>query len=200
MNLPHYGQLYMSVRSKIDVFEPEFESLPLDKRFSFLYNFALSNDLLFKLRIQSTKSTAEALKFKNLGNKAFLQNKFLKALKLYTKSVAYALPNTTELAVAFANRSAALFRLKRYEACLVDVNRALKENHSELAEEWVQKLLKRKQECVAKLKENHAAKMNHLVKYFSLLLIIKTCMCLKKIFRQRDVNVGVRKTQLEGLH
>lgn len=158
-----YGTLYLSVRNKFDEFRPVFESLPLNERFSFLYNYALSNDLFCELRIESTKSTVKALELKNLGNTDFQQKEFLSALKMYTRSVAFAPPNTKELAVAFANRSAALFRLKRYEACLVDINRALKENHSELPESWKQKLLDRKRECVANLEEYCAAEMNHLV-------------------------------------
>lgn len=160
-----YGTLYLCVRNNFDDFRPVFESLPLNERFSFLYNYALSNHLFLDLEVESTKSTEEAVLMRNFGNDAFQLKDFQEALQMYTKSVAFAPPNTKELAVAFANRSAALFRLKRYEACLVDINRALNENHSELDESWKQKVLDRKRECVAKLEEYCAAELNQLVSF-----------------------------------
>lgn len=182
-----YGTLYASVRNKFNEFRPVFESLPLNERFSFLYNFALSEDLFCELQFEPAKSKLKALEFKKRGNEVFHQGKFLSALKLYTKSVAFAPPNSKELAVAFANRSAALLRLKRYEACLVDINRALKENHSEVTEAWKQKLLDRKKECVVNLKKFCATEMNRLVRYehiisnYNVLFYIQNSCSRKKL-------------------
>lgn len=96
------------------------------------------------------KSSSESDKFRNAGNRSFKNGQYLEALRLYTRAICLA-PLPTEdiqdksLALAFANRSAAAFKLKRHRSCLVDIEAALKygypkENHF--------KVLVRKMKCL----------------------------------------------------
>lgn len=61
------------------------------------------------------KSIARAETFKVTGNKAFQAQKYDISIEWYTKCALYAPADSTELAVAIANRSAALFYLHRYD-------------------------------------------------------------------------------------
>lgn len=49
----------------------------------------------------------------------------VEALKLYTKSIAYAPYPSEQLALAYANRSAVLIKLHKYKLCIQDIDRTL---------------------------------------------------------------------------
>ena len=49
------------------------------------------------------------------GNKEFKNKKYLSSVKCYTTSLQYAPWQSDDLSLAFANRSAALFYLEKYE-------------------------------------------------------------------------------------
>lgn len=63
------------------------------------------------------KDNKESIKFRENGNKIFVFKKDAKgleeALEWYTKSVAYAVPKSQDLAVSYANRSAVLIKVTR---------------------------------------------------------------------------------------
>lgn len=63
------------------------------------------------------KDNKDSVKFRENGNKIFVFKKDAKgleeALEWYTKSVAYAVPKSQELAVSYANRSAVLIKVMR---------------------------------------------------------------------------------------
>lgn len=90
------------------------------------------------------KSASKSIKLRNSGNDRYRLGDFEGALKSYSESIAFAPTNSEELALAFGNRSAALFQLSKYDLCLLDVNRALKLSFPERSKN---KLLKRKEEC-----------------------------------------------------
>lgn len=103
-------------------------------------------------KISNQKSTSESKKWRDKGNDMFVRNNssehFTEACKLYSKSVAFAPKNSDELALAYANRSAVLFRLGKYEHCIKDIEKCLSlnyPNHLKL------KILLRKIECFVKL-------------------------------------------------
>lgn len=137
-------------------------NIALHKKVDCYYKYMSSNDLRPHLITDPFKSTNKALNYKNLGNEAFCSGLYIQALQLYTKSVAAAPPDSPELAIAYANRSAALFRLERYEACLVDINRALGSNYPE---DLKSKLVARKTNCVSKLSVRNAANLNYWVRF-----------------------------------
>lgn len=80
------------------------------------------------------KSISESDRLRSLGNKSFRNDKHEEALNLYTQAVKFA-PHPTEenpdtsLALALANRSAALYNLNRFKLCLLDVELALKNGY-----------------------------------------------------------------------
>lgn len=67
------------------------------------------------------------------------------ALILYTKSIAFAVEGSEELALAYANRSAVMFRMGKYTPCLLDINRALREKYPDNLRK---KLRDRKKQCL----------------------------------------------------
>ncbi|KAJ9594025.1 hypothetical protein L9F63_014541 [Diploptera punctata] len=118
-------------------------------------------NLLPDERIMKVKSLEKSLELKNSGNRAFVQKDDKEALLLYTKSIAAA-PIPTEqdlsmpvtenandaLAIAFANRSAVLFRLEKYNLCLQDISQALKYNYPNKLQ---YKLFERQGKCLQHL-------------------------------------------------
>lgn len=111
------------------------------------------------------KSTSEAAKLRNLGNEKYGAANYEEALRYYSGSIAAAPVDSEELALAFGNRSAILFRLQKYELCLLDVNRALKTNFPERSKP---KLLERKMECWRQLeKENEFKSLSVQVSFMS---------------------------------
>lgn len=94
-------------------------------------------DMVLK-QFTSTKLTAEknaatASKLRNQANKQFTKCKslgkgtegFVKVLKMYNESIAFAPNNSQELALAYGNRALVLFQCQYYNECLVDINRAV---------------------------------------------------------------------------
>ncbi|XP_071104822.1 SET and MYND domain-containing protein 4-like isoform X1 [Haliotis cracherodii] len=75
------------------------------------------------------KSTEKAVRYRDDGNKYFQQKMYKRAIECYTKSIQHASMAEQQQNPAFAlglgNRSAALFHLKQYQACLGDITMAL---------------------------------------------------------------------------
>lgn len=72
-------------------------------------DFALSKD---------EKDPAKSTEAREIGNRCFAEGKYLSALQLYTESIARAENKSINLALAYANRSAALFKLDLHRECL----------------------------------------------------------------------------------
>lgn len=74
-----------------------------------------------------TKSAKESESFRTLGNQAFKKREYNGALVLYSKSLIVApwVSTGSELALAFANRSAVLFYMEKYIPCLIDIKYAI---------------------------------------------------------------------------
>ncbi|XP_033231354.1 SET and MYND domain-containing protein 4-like isoform X2 [Belonocnema kinseyi] len=105
------------------------------------------------------KNAEKAIQYKDDGNSKFLNAKtsldFLETFKLYTQSIAYALNNSKELALAYANRSAILIHVGKYQDCLADINRALNLNYPNNLKS---KVFLRKAECLLALGNPEAKK------------------------------------------
>ncbi|XP_076763579.1 protein-lysine N-methyltransferase SMYD4 [Xylocopa sonorina] len=102
----------------------------------------------------SEKSAEESERLREQGNKVFVSAPLetgtcLKALKLYTESVAYAPYPSEQLALAYANRSAVLMKLHKYQLCIDDIDRALALTYPDNLRG---KLYVRKVECLNALK------------------------------------------------
>jgi len=102
-----------------------------------------------KLRPQSSKSATKAAEYREVGNSYFRVQNYIEALRFYTKSVAFAPARSELLAFAYANRSAALLGLAKYQECLLDINRAFQENYPPALKK---KLVDRKKKCIKQFK------------------------------------------------
>ncbi|XP_055476279.1 SET and MYND domain-containing protein 4 isoform X1 [Psammomys obesus] len=86
--------------------------------------------------------------YREEGNKKFQEKDYTGAAVLYSKGVSHSRPNTEDISLCYANRSAALFRLGQYEACLKDIVRA---GVHGLPERLQPKMMLRKAECLVNL-------------------------------------------------
>ncbi|XP_066597302.1 SET and MYND domain-containing protein 4-like [Prorops nasuta] len=99
------------------------------------------------------KDAKASEKMRDHGNRIFTdplinENKFLEAYKKYTIAIALAPHFSRQLALAYANRSAVLFQLKKFQDCIQDINRALSMDYPN---DIKGKLFLRKSECLIKL-------------------------------------------------
>ncbi|XP_044754410.1 SET and MYND domain-containing protein 4-like [Coccinella septempunctata] len=79
--------------------------------------------------IRDSKNNKKSSDLRISGNKLFSVKKDEDALKMYTYSIAFAEDKSEYLGLAYANRSAVLFRLGFFEECLKDIERALENNY-----------------------------------------------------------------------
>ncbi|XP_004594020.2 SET and MYND domain-containing protein 4 [Ochotona princeps] len=94
------------------------------------------------------KDPKAPLFYREEGNRKFEEKDFAGAAVLYSKGVSHAGPNTEDMSLCYGNRSAALFHLGQFEACLEDISRA--ELHR-YPERLLPKMLLRKAECLLAL-------------------------------------------------
>ncbi|XP_014209928.1 SET and MYND domain-containing protein 4 [Copidosoma floridanum] len=114
------------------------------------------------------KSEQKSNAYREAGNRVFRQKKHsgkihLQAWKNYTFGIAYAPPKSNESALSYANRSALLIHLKKYEECLLDIDSALAVTKSY---DLKVKLLCRKTECQVALKEDNQRNSCERAKYY----------------------------------
>ncbi|XP_062967874.1 SET and MYND domain-containing protein 4 isoform X1 [Cynocephalus volans] len=86
--------------------------------------------------------------YREEGNKKFQEKDYAGAAVLYSKGVSHSMPNTEDISLCYANRSAALFHLGQYETCLRDITRAQMHGYPERLRP---KMMLRKVECLVTL-------------------------------------------------
>ncbi|KAM4702443.1 SET and MYND domain-containing protein 4 [Discoglossus pictus] len=99
--------------------------------------------------------------YKEGGNKSFGRRQYKAAAVLYSKAISHAGTGTEEMAVCFANRSAVLFYLGHYSACLEDIQHAQEHGYPDRLKD---KILKRQEDCWQKLKQSCTSTSNTLNK------------------------------------
>ncbi|CAL7933345.1 unnamed protein product [Xylocopa violacea] len=124
-----------------------------EERVVFTLNVMLEYNIIPQC-CKNEKSAKESEKLREQGNKVFVSKPLetgtcLKALKLYTESIAYAPYPSEQLALAYANRSAVLMKVHKYELCIDDIDRALTLTYPDNLRG---KLYVRKVECLNALK------------------------------------------------
>ena len=87
------------------------------------------------------RKKADQLFFAEKGNIIAL----LQACEFYSKSISLAEMNSRELPLAYANRSAILYNLKKYVECIRDINKALELNYPDVLRP---NLIRRKAKCL----------------------------------------------------
>lgn len=109
-------------------------------------------DEMFLKRLSSSYSVEKdydaPLFYREEGNRKFQEKEYTCAAVLYSKGVSHSRPNTEDIALCYANRSAALFHLGQYEACLKDIVRAGMHGYPERLQP---KMMVRKTECLVNL-------------------------------------------------
>ncbi|XP_043265685.1 SET and MYND domain-containing protein 4-like [Colletes gigas] len=100
-----------------------------EERIIFILNVMLKYNIIPSM-YHDTKNAKESEKLRECGNKIFLSmpltsTSCMETLRLYTESIAYAPYPSEQLALAYANRSAVLIKLHKYEECICDIDRAL---------------------------------------------------------------------------
>ncbi|XP_051013911.1 SET and MYND domain-containing protein 4 [Acomys russatus] len=120
----------------------------------FLHSSSLlqPKDEMFLKRLSSgylvEKDYDAPLFYREEGNKKFQEKDYTGAAVLYSKGVSHSRPNTEDISLCYANRSAALFHLGQYEACLKDIVRAGMHGYPERLQP---KMMVRKTECLVNL-------------------------------------------------
>ncbi|XP_053384349.1 SET and MYND domain-containing protein 4-like isoform X2 [Mercenaria mercenaria] len=93
----------------------------------------------------NTKSSEKASCLRNEGNKLFQKKKYREAISKYTHAIISGPTETEELAFAYGNRSAALYRIGLYEECLSDIEEVFSCGSPSALQH---KLLQRKAQCM----------------------------------------------------
>ncbi|NWX68138.1 SMYD4 protein, partial [Alca torda] len=96
-------------------------------------------------RAPADKEPAAARFYREEGNRLFGRRQYGAAVRLYSQAASHELPDSPEVSVCFANRSAALLHLGCFEVCLEDIARA--ESHG-YPDRLLPKVLLRKAECL----------------------------------------------------
>ncbi|XP_074244450.1 SET and MYND domain-containing protein 4 isoform X3 [Saimiri boliviensis] len=94
------------------------------------------------------KDSGAPLFYREEGNEKFQEKDYTVAAVLYSKGVSHSRPNTEDMSLCYANRSAALFHLGQYETCLKDIIRAQTHGYPERLQP---KIMLRKAECLVAL-------------------------------------------------
>ncbi|XP_057377156.1 SET and MYND domain-containing protein 4-like [Daphnia carinata] len=130
-----------------------------EERFIFVHNLPYVHEipqemsLAMAKSLPSGKSAPDAQKKRTEGNEFFKKKNYKRAVQLYSEAIAKA-PSIfkeseePQLAMAFANRSAALFHLDAYARALVDIDQALANGYPD---ELRYKLVERQAKCLLAL-------------------------------------------------
>ncbi|XP_044005667.1 SET and MYND domain-containing protein 4-like [Aphidius gifuensis] len=106
-------------------------------------------------RVKLKKTVGQSMLWREVGNKEYTTAKnehyLRKSIEAYTKSIAFAPVGSSELSLAYANRSAVLFKARLYEDCLLDIERSLKAGYPDKLKT---KLFLRQSLCFKALKPN----------------------------------------------
>jgi len=137
----------------------------------FLYTYNLLNKykkLPTECKLTNPKNNKKAQKIRADANIKFQNAEFNSALYEYNKSVMTAKIDTKDYALALANRSAALYHLEEYDACIQDIHRALTNKYPI---ELSYKLYEREVKCLKYLGKISQAKLKFKVSILDTILL-----------------------------
>ncbi|XP_067328256.1 SET and MYND domain-containing protein 4 [Anolis sagrei] len=168
MDLP-VEKWQMHVRQKWSSLEPSLKeklSHPSSLRAAFLLSSSLlrpeDEEYLLSLSkdFSANKDPGLVLSCKEEGNARFRRKEYQSAAALYSKALSHAEIGSPEMAICYANRSAALFHLGQFEVSLADIGRAQEGGYPE---KLSPKLVLRRAECLQKLSRLEAERENGLL-------------------------------------
>jgi len=130
---------------KVESTSKLFASLAHDfERIEFVQSLLDSLDTKKLINKETEKSEIKSISLREAGNEKFRKKRDLEALDFYTQSILFAPADSKLLALGFGNRSAVLKSLRKYEDCILDIDRALR---LEFPDNLVYKILVRQGEC-----------------------------------------------------
>ncbi|GLV34516.1 SET and MYND domain containing class 4 member 3 [Carabus blaptoides fortunei] len=100
-------------------------------------------------RNEHGKDANRSKSLRQVGNECYANQDYVNAMISYNESLEFAPPDSLEYATTLANRSEVLFDLKRYNDCLVDINRVLGSKYPKLL---MHKVYIRQAKCLLELK------------------------------------------------
>lgn len=118
---------FLKVRSEIsDENFLKFSNLNInEERYKFVNNLESTKKFLNNNQEIFGKNLELGYDFKKKGNSAFQKQDWIEALKNYNRSyVVTPCENNSEISIILANRSAALFHMKKYKLVLKDIDQA----------------------------------------------------------------------------
>ncbi|KAK2147238.1 hypothetical protein LSH36_562g00036 [Paralvinella palmiformis] len=140
----------------------EFNQKQTDEdRFSYIWSLPPVHEVIQLEEEYSGKSSTEAAKFRQKGNKYFQNKSYLSALDAYSKSVIQAPvlkeggQGDNELALSYGNRSATLYHLCRYRDCLDDIELAFQSGYPK---DSCYKLFDRRGKCYLAMGKGNSAR------------------------------------------
>ena len=106
----------------------------------------------------SGKDENKAKNYREHGNSAYMLKDFCKAFNCYSIAILYSPTNneSSELALAYGNRSAVFFELRKWENCLIDIDFAMSNGYQSYKKN--RKLFFRKIECLIALNRFNEAR------------------------------------------
>ncbi|VVC37245.1 Zinc finger, MYND-type,Tetratricopeptide-like helical domain,SET domain [Cinara cedri] len=120
-----------------------------ESKFVYTYDILKKhNKLPTKCLMINEKNNKKASKIRAQGNVQFQNKNYASALSEYNKSVMIAKNDSQDYALALANRSAALYYLEEYNACICDIHHALSAKYPN---ELTYKLYERELKCLEKM-------------------------------------------------
>uniref|UniRef100_A0A1Q3EXH6 SET domain-containing protein n=1 Tax=Culex tarsalis TaxID=7177 RepID=A0A1Q3EXH6_CULTA len=99
------------------------------------------------------KSNATATTLRNTANRFYRERNFEDALTCYNESICYAEPDSDQLAMGYANRSAVYYEQGEYEFALYNIDLAKRNNYPE---KLMPKLLAREDSCKQQIAAGHS--------------------------------------------
>ncbi|XP_044005659.1 SET and MYND domain-containing protein 4-like [Aphidius gifuensis] len=126
-----FGMLGVPFKESIEDLGKQFlKTMTFDDRFGIVWNFMMTASIYDPNHLKVNKTVADSISWRQIGNKEFTTAKnedyISKSIEAYTKSIAHAPIGSSELSLAYGNRSAVLFKARLYEDCLLDIERSLK--------------------------------------------------------------------------
>lgn len=149
-----------------EVGKPNFLSNHKNDRIQYLLNCLCENNITRYIahRQDGKKNSKISVTYRNLGNESFTSKhnpSLEKSVEFYAKSIAYAPAKTPELSIAYANRSAVLYKAGLISDCLSDINRAFENDYPDNLKS---KLYLRKAMCLRALNSKN---LNEIKKAFT---------------------------------
>lgn len=120
-----YMECFQKKEKMGDVYVAFAKSPTAKDKFLYTYNLLKQNNKLpMECKLTKPKSNKLARKIRADANIMFQNEEFNNALCEYNKSVMTAKIGSEDYGLALANRSAALYHLEEYDACIQDIHRA----------------------------------------------------------------------------